>query len=164
MDAPTQEITDKQRIRELQNHYAHSIDSSKYDNLDVMFTPDATYHFATGSTDNIGALKNTIRDTLSPVTIFQHINGNQWAEIEGDLANTDRNTEPQYPRVFSYRCYLLAAQFSRRVPQHQCASHPRSGRSRSIHRILRHRDRGGRCKDRRIQETSAVMNLLIGRA
>jgi len=86
MDAQSEETTDKVRIGELQNHYAYSIDSGNYDNLDVMFTPDATYNFITGSTDNIEALKSTIRDALSPLTSSQHINGNQWAEIEGDLA------------------------------------------------------------------------------
>ena len=86
MDARTEDIADKQRIRELQNHYSYSIDSGRYDNLDVMFTPNATYHFVTGSTDNIEALKSTIRDALFPLTTSQHINGNQWADIEGDVA------------------------------------------------------------------------------
>jgi len=86
MDPRTEDITDKQRIRELQNHYSYSIDSGKYDNLDAIFTPNATYHFVTGSTDNIKALKTTIRDALSPLTGSQHINGNQWSEIEGDFA------------------------------------------------------------------------------
>ena len=57
MDTRTEEITDKQRIRELQNHYSYSIDFGKYDNLDVMFTHNATYNFVTGSTDNIETLK-----------------------------------------------------------------------------------------------------------
>ncbi len=51
-----------------------------------MFTHNATYNFVTGSTDNIETLKKTIRDALSPLTTSQHINNNQWAEIEGDLA------------------------------------------------------------------------------
>ena len=86
MDARTEEITDKQHIRELQNHYSYSIDSGQYDNLDVMFTSNATYNFVTGSTDNIEALKTTIRGALSPLTTSQHVNGNQWAEINGNLA------------------------------------------------------------------------------
>ena len=86
MDARTEEIIDKQRIRDLQNHYSYSIDCGKYDNLDAIFTPNATYHFVTGSTDNIEALKTTIRDALSPLTTSQHINGNQWSDIEGDFA------------------------------------------------------------------------------
>ena len=86
MDPRTEDITDKQRIRDLQNHYSYSIDSGKYDNLDAIFTPNATYHFVTGSTDNIEALKTTIRDALSPLTTSQHINGNQWSDIEGDFA------------------------------------------------------------------------------
>ena len=59
MAAVNQEIRDKQHIRELQNRYSYAIDSGQYDKLDDMFTPDATYHFVTGSTDNIEALKNT---------------------------------------------------------------------------------------------------------
>ena len=86
MDARIEEIADKQHIQELQNRYSSSIDSGQYDNLDAMFTPDATYHFVTGSTDNVASLKSTIRDALSPLTTSQHINGNQWAEIDGDLA------------------------------------------------------------------------------
>ena len=39
-----------------------------------------------GSTDNIEALKQTIRDALSAPTPLSTSNGNQWAEIEGDLA------------------------------------------------------------------------------
>ena len=86
MDPRTEEIAEKQHIQELQTRYSCSIDSGQYDNLDAMFTPDATYHFLTGSTDNVESLKSTIRDALSPLTISQHINGNQWAEIDGDLA------------------------------------------------------------------------------
>ena len=79
-------IPDKQHIRELQNRYSYAIDSGQYDKLDGMFTPDATYNFVTGSTDNLEALKNTIRDALQPLSSSQHINANQWAEIEGDCA------------------------------------------------------------------------------
>ena len=86
MAAVNQEIPDKQHIRELQNRYSYAIDSGQYDKLDDMFTPDATYHFVTGSTDNLEALKNIIRDALQPLTSSQHINGNQWAEITGDHA------------------------------------------------------------------------------
>jgi hypothetical protein len=86
MAAVNQEISDKQHIRELQNRYSYAIDSGQYDKLDGMFTPDATYHFVAGSTSSIEALKSTIQDALQPLTTSQHINGNQWAEIEGDRA------------------------------------------------------------------------------
>ena len=69
MAAVNQEIPDKQHIRELQNRYSYAIDSGHYDNLDVMFTPDATYNFLTGSTDNIEALKKPLKtpSSLSPL-------------------------------------------------------------------------------------------------
>ena len=53
MAAKSENIADKQSIRELQNRYSYSIDSGQYDNLDAMFTPDAKYNFVTGFTDNI---------------------------------------------------------------------------------------------------------------
>ena len=65
MAAGNEEIKDKRHIQELQNRYSYSIDAGQYDHLDAMFTPNATYHFVTGSTDNIEALKTTIRDALS---------------------------------------------------------------------------------------------------
>ena len=86
MATGNEEIKDKRHIQELQNRYSYSIDAGQYDHLDAMFTPDATYHFVTGSTDNIEALKSTIRDALSSLSTSQHINGNQWAEIEGNRA------------------------------------------------------------------------------
>ena len=86
MAAINQEIPDKQHIRELQNRYSYAIDSGQYDKLDGMFTPDATYNFVTGSTDNLEALKNTIQEALLPLTSSQHINGNQWVESAGDCA------------------------------------------------------------------------------
>ena len=86
MAAVNQEIPDEQHIRELQNRYSYAIDSGQYDKLDGMFTSDATYNFVTGSTDNLEALKNTIREALQPLTSSQHTNGNQWAEIQGDRA------------------------------------------------------------------------------
>ena len=104
MAAVNQEIPDKQHIRELQNRYSYAIDSGQYGNLDAMFTPNATDHFVTGSTDNIEALKKTIQDALQPLSSSQHINGNQWAEIEGDRATAASmfvsNHPPSVPRLF----------------------------------------------------------------
>ena len=49
MATSNEAIEDKQRILELQNRYSYSIDSGNNDKLDGIFTPDATYHFVTGS-------------------------------------------------------------------------------------------------------------------
>ena len=83
MDPRTEDITDKQRIRELQNHYSYSIDSGKYDNLDAIFTPNATYNFVTGSTDNIEALKQLFATPslpLRPLSTLTVINGQKLKE------------------------------------------------------------------------------------
>ena len=73
MAAVNQEISDKQHIRELQNRYSYAIDSGQYGNLDAMFTPNATYHFVTGSTDNIEALKkNHSRRPAASLVVSTH--------------------------------------------------------------------------------------------
>ncbi|MGI9327752.1 MAG: nuclear transport factor 2 family protein [Pseudomonadales bacterium] len=95
----TESLSDKQLICELQNNYSYAIDSGKYDNLDQMFLPDALYDFGpAGSADNLDDVKGTIRSALEPLTIAQHINGNPWAEIDGDTA-----TAGCYLRVHMYR-------------------------------------------------------------
>ena len=83
----TQTVIDKQLIRELQNSYSYSIDSGQYDNLDSMFMPDAIYDFGpAGFSDNLNEVKRTIRNAIEPLTVAQHVNGNEWADIRGDTA------------------------------------------------------------------------------
>ena len=72
MAAVNQAIPDKQHIRELQNRYSYAIDSGQYDNLDAMFTHDATYNFVTGSTDNIEALKKPFETPSASVVVSTH--------------------------------------------------------------------------------------------
>lgn len=95
----TQAVIDKQLIGELQNQYAYAIDSGKYDKLDEMFLPNAVYDFGpAGSATTLNEVKETIRAALEPLTVAQHVNGNQWAEIDGDRA-----TAGCYFRVHMHR-------------------------------------------------------------
>jgi hypothetical protein len=83
----TQTLIDKQLIRDLQNRYSYSIDSGEYDNLDDVFLPNVVADYgAAGLTNSLDDVKNTIRGALEPLSAVQHVNGNQWAEIDGDAA------------------------------------------------------------------------------
>lgn len=86
-DMDSQTVIDKQLIRDLQNYYSYSIDSGEYDNLDNVFLPNAIADYgAAGFLDNLDDIKETIRGALEPLTVAQHVNGNEWAEIDGDAA------------------------------------------------------------------------------
>ncbi len=102
----TQTLIDKQLIRELQNSYSYAMDSGRYDNLDRMFLPDAVYDFGpAGSASTLAQIKQTIRNALEPLTVAQHVNGNPWAEIDGDAA-----TAGCYLRVHMHRAGLAGGE------------------------------------------------------
>ena len=94
-----QEATDKQAIRDLQNHYSYSIDAGEYNNLDEVFAVDviADYGVA-GYNKGVAAVKETCRKALQPLTSVQHLNGNHVARIDGDNA-----TASCYFRVHQHR-------------------------------------------------------------
>ena len=83
----TQTLEDKQAISDLQNYYSFSIDSGEYDNLEDVFVPDviADYGVA-GFNEGLEQVKSTCRNALDPLTSAQHMNGNNWADIDGDEA------------------------------------------------------------------------------
>ncbi len=83
-----QAVIDKQLIRELQNSYSYAMDAGRYDDLDALFLPDASYDFGpAGSASSLTEIKQVIREALEPLTAVQHINGNPWADVEGDAAS-----------------------------------------------------------------------------
>ena len=85
MDSQT--AADKQEIQDLQNYYSYSIDSGEYDNLDDVFVPDAIADYGrAGLNEGVEAIKATCRNALDPLDAAQHVNGNHWAEIDGDTA------------------------------------------------------------------------------
>ena len=85
MDAQT--VADKQAIMDLQNYYSYSIDSGEYDNLENVFVPDAIADYGpAGFNEGVDQIKGACRNALDPLTSAQHVNGNPWAEIDGDVA------------------------------------------------------------------------------
>ena len=80
-------LADKQAIAELQIRYSYAIDSGAYDELDTVFLPDAVADYGrAGQAKGIGAIKDTCRAALEPLTAAQHINSNHRAHIDGDAA------------------------------------------------------------------------------
>ena len=83
----TQDLIDKQAIRDLQNFYSACLDAGEYDSLDQVFTADVIADYGeAGYNDGVTAVKETCRVALDPLTAVQHINGNHMAHIDGDTA------------------------------------------------------------------------------
>ena len=83
----SQDVADKQAIRDLQNYYSASIDAGQYDNLDEVFTADVIADYGpAGYNEGLASVKETCRNALAPLTAVQHINGNHMAQISGDKA------------------------------------------------------------------------------
>ena len=94
-----QEVIDKQAIKDLQTYYSRSIDTGAYDNLDNVFTPDVVSDYGNaGSGVGLEPIKEMTAVALDPLNVAQHLNGNHWAEIDGDTA-----TAGCYFRVHMYR-------------------------------------------------------------
>jgi hypothetical protein len=86
-DTTTQELADKQAIRELQVLYAYTIDAGAYDDLDKVFTPEAVADYGrAGHITGLEAIKGICRDALEPLTAAQHLNASHHARIHGDTA------------------------------------------------------------------------------
>lgn len=82
-----QELADKRAIMELQVRYSKAIDTGNYDDLDNVFLPDVVADYGrAGQHQGVDKIKDTCREALDPLTGVQHLNGNHWAEIDGDTA------------------------------------------------------------------------------
>ncbi len=83
-----QTLIDKQAIRDLQVAYSRALDEKRYDDLDQVFVPDAVadYGEAAGNQQGLDEIKAACREALDVLTTAQHLNGNHWAEIDGDTA------------------------------------------------------------------------------
>lgn len=80
-------LLDQQAIRDLQNHYSFSIDDGRYYDLDDVFTTDVVADYgAAGLSRGVEQVKDICRGALDPLTSSQHVNGNHWAEVDGDEA------------------------------------------------------------------------------
>ena len=83
-----QELSDRQEITDLLTDYSYAVDFHRWDDLDAIFTPDATLDLtATGGTSgDITAMKRWLADTLAIFTGHQHLVATSKIELDGDRA------------------------------------------------------------------------------
>jgi ketosteroid isomerase-like protein len=83
-----QEISDRMEIQDLMVSYCYAIDSSDWDALDDVFTPDATIDYSemVGVRGNLAHIKAFLAASLSQVVGFQHAISTTRLRFEGDVA------------------------------------------------------------------------------
>ena len=81
-----QEISDRLELQQLAVDYAHAIDSRCFDLLDHVFTPDAhiDYRVFGGIDGRYPAVKQWLKEVLTPAPAYQHLVSNFDLKIDGD--------------------------------------------------------------------------------
>ena len=87
------ELTDRQAIVDLTIAYCYALDDRRFDDLDQVFTPDATADLGR-RLDSRAAIKDRIRDALVPLDASQHLVATHQVRVDEDRATG--------------RCYLQA--------------------------------------------------------
>jgi hypothetical protein len=95
--------TPEERLRAMQDHhdivalthaYCWALDTRQWDDLDKVFTPDATANLGGSTHSNRASIKDRIQRALSPLDDSQHMVATHQISIDGDAATS--------------RCYLHA--------------------------------------------------------
>jgi hypothetical protein len=89
MTLSLQQISDRMEIQDLLVDYSHAIDTSNWDALDSVFTPDAHIDYSEmgGSAGNVEETKTFLRDNMGNFKLFQHMVATSKVVFEGpDLA------------------------------------------------------------------------------
>jgi len=83
-----QEISDRMEIQELMVAYCYAIDSSNWDALDEVFTPDAVIDYSemVGVRGNLTEIKAFLARSLAQVAGFQHAISTTQLEFDGNTA------------------------------------------------------------------------------
>lgn len=83
-----QELSDRQEIADLLTDYCYAIDFHQWDDLDQVFTPDATLDFTGtgGESGDLPTMKDWLAGTLVRFAGHQHLVATSKIEIDGDRA------------------------------------------------------------------------------
>ncbi len=84
-----QEISDRLEIQQLLVDYASAIDCKAFDELDAVFTPDASIDYSAvgGAVGRYPEVKEWLKVALAMFPNYQHMLGNMSIRIDGDTAS-----------------------------------------------------------------------------
>ena len=84
-----QELSDRQEITDLITEYSHAIDFHRWDDLDAIFTADATLDLTAtgGESGDLPTMKQWLAKTLGLFTGHQHLVATSKIDLAGDRAS-----------------------------------------------------------------------------
>ena len=78
---------DRLALHDLQVRYSLALDTLQLEWLDDVFTADVVGDYqGMGELNGVQAIKDVVQGALGPLDAVQHLNGNHWADIDGDTA------------------------------------------------------------------------------
>jgi hypothetical protein len=85
-----QELSDRLEIQDQVTAYSYAVDFHQWDDLDAIFTPDATLDFTAtgGEKGNLESTKVFFERALNLFERHQHLMGNTAVELDGDTATS----------------------------------------------------------------------------
>jgi 3-phenylpropionate/cinnamic acid dioxygenase small subunit len=83
-----QQVSDRLDIADLLAAYAHAVDHRRWDDLDALFTPDATIDYSDmgGISGSLAEVKEFLGDSMGNYLRTQHLIGSSRVELAGDAA------------------------------------------------------------------------------
>jgi hypothetical protein len=83
-----EELSDRTELQDLITAYSYAIDFHRWDELDDIFTPDATLDFRAtgGESGDFATMKQWLARTLDMFTGHQHLVATSQLELRGDSA------------------------------------------------------------------------------
>ena len=83
-----QQLSDRQEITDLITEYSHAIDFRRWDDLDAIFTADATLDLTAtgGECGDLPTMKQWLAKTLGLFSGHQHLVATSKIELDGDRA------------------------------------------------------------------------------
>jgi hypothetical protein len=83
-----QELSDRQEITDLLTAYSYAVDFHRWDDLDAVFTPDATLDLTAtgGESGDLATMKSWLAKTLAMFAGHQHLVATSKIDLDGDRA------------------------------------------------------------------------------
>jgi hypothetical protein len=114
-----QELSDRLEIQDLITAYSYAIDFHRFDDLDEIFTPDATLDYTAtgGAAGSLPEIKQWLTSVLTHFGGHQHLAATSLVELDGDTATaktichnpmwfTDAATPPMFVGMWYFDSFV----------------------------------------------------------
>ncbi|MGI9603682.1 MAG: nuclear transport factor 2 family protein [Acidimicrobiales bacterium] len=98
MDPILQRLDDERALIALTTDYCWALDQRRYEELDQIFTVDATCDYGFVQVAGLDDIKALVAASLGPLDISQHLVSSPQIRIDGDIAELRCNLQAQHTK------------------------------------------------------------------